>query len=56
MAESLALISKSTGPKIKAFVVMKPYQLPPDPWLSSIFIREPKDFVWGIIFKSFRVI
>jgi hypothetical protein len=30
LAESLALISKS-GPKVVAFVVMKPYQLPPDP-------------------------
>jgi hypothetical protein len=30
LAESLALISKS-GPKVVALVVMKPYQLPPDP-------------------------
>jgi hypothetical protein len=29
LAESLALISKS-GPKVMAFVVMTPYQLPPD--------------------------
>ena len=38
LAESLlALISKS-GPKVMAFVVMKPYQLPPDPWISSIWV------------------
>jgi hypothetical protein len=30
LAESLALVSKS-GPKVMAFVVMKPCQLPPDP-------------------------
>jgi hypothetical protein len=29
-AKGLSLISKS-GPKVMAFVVMKPYQLPPDP-------------------------
>jgi hypothetical protein len=30
LAESLSLIIKS-GPKVMAFVVMKPHQLPPDP-------------------------
>jgi hypothetical protein len=30
LAESLALASKS-GPKAMPFVVMKPYQVPPDP-------------------------
>jgi hypothetical protein len=39
LAESLALISISYNlmeQKVMAFVVMKPYQLPPDPWISSI--------------------
>jgi hypothetical protein len=37
LAESLALMSKS-GPKVMAFGVMKGYQLPPDPWISSIWV------------------
>jgi hypothetical protein len=38
LAESLALTIKS-GPKAMAFMVMKPYQLPPsDPWISSICV------------------
>jgi hypothetical protein len=31
LAESLALLMSKSGPKVMAFVVMKPYQLPPDP-------------------------
>jgi hypothetical protein len=37
MALGLALTSKS-GPMTMAFVVMKPYQLPPDPLISSIWV------------------
>jgi hypothetical protein len=32
--------------KVMAFVVMKPYQLPPDPWISSII------WVWWVMMQS----
>jgi hypothetical protein len=34
-----------SGPKVMTFVVIKPYQLPPEPWISSIW-------VWQVMLES----